>query len=49
MARGGASLDKVPNLKDVLQDAGIQELPSARVTVIVGTAVDPILPELSVL
>lgn len=41
MARGGVSLDKVPNLKEVLQDAGIQELPSARVAVIVGTAVDP--------
>lgn len=41
MARGGVSLDKVPNLKEVLQDAGIRELPSARVAVIVGTAVDP--------
>ncbi len=41
MARGGVSLDKVPNLKAVLQEAGIQSLPNAKVAVIVGTAVDP--------
>ncbi len=41
MARGGVSLDKVPNLKEVLQDAGIQTLPNAKVAVIVGTAIDP--------
>lgn len=41
MARGGVSLEKVPNLKEVLQDAGIKTLPNAKVAVIVGTAVDP--------
>ena len=41
MARGGVSMDKVPNLKAVLQEAGIQELPNVKVAVIVGTAVDP--------
>ena len=41
MARGGVSLDKVPNLKEVLQEVGIQALPNAKVAVIVGTAVDP--------
>ena len=41
MARGGVSLDKVPNLQAVLQEAGIRSLPSAKVAVIVGTAVDP--------
>ena len=41
MARGGVSLDKVPNLKEVLQEVGIQTLTNARVAVIVGTAVDP--------
>ncbi len=41
MARGAVSLDKLPNLKDVLTEAGIREMPKARVAVIVGTAIDP--------
>ena len=41
MARGGVSLDKLPNLKTVLNNAGITSMPNARVAVIVGTAVDP--------
>ena len=41
MARGGVTLDKLPNLKAVLAEAGISVLPNARVAVVVGTAVDP--------
>lgn len=41
MARGGVSPDKLPNLKAVLDEAGIDSLPSAKVAVIVGTAIDP--------
>lgn len=41
MARGGASLEKLPNLQAVLGEAGFQQMPNARVAVIVGTAIDP--------
>ena len=41
MARGGVSLEKLPNLKTVLGEAGFQKMPNARVAVIVGTAIDP--------
>ena len=41
MARGGVSLEKLPNLKDVLNEAGFQRSPKANVAVIVGTTVDP--------
>ena len=41
MARGGVSLDKMPNLQAVLNDASFEVLPEAKVAVIVGTAIDP--------
>ena len=41
MARGGVSLEKLPNLQAVLGEAGFQQMPNARVAVIVGTAIDP--------
>ena len=41
MSRGGVSLDKLPNLKIVLNEAGFTELPTVNVAVLVGTAIDP--------
>lgn len=41
MSRGGVPLDKIPNLKAVMDEAGISELPNAKVAVLVGTAMDP--------
>lgn len=41
MARGGVSLDKLPNLKAVMEEAGFSALPNAKVAVLVGTAMDP--------
>ena len=41
MSRGGVSLDRLPNLKAVLDEAGYKELPKAKVAVLVGTAMDP--------
>ena len=41
MARGGVSLEKLPNLQAVLGEAGFQQMPNAKVAVIVGTAIDP--------
>ena len=41
MSRGGVSLDKMPNLKTVMDEAGFKELPKANVAVLVGTAMDP--------
>lgn len=41
MAKGGLSPDKLPNLKAVLNEAGFEKLPNAKVAVIVGTAIDP--------
>ncbi|MCR5263712.1 MAG: DUF499 domain-containing protein [Clostridiales bacterium] len=41
MARGGVPLDRVPNLKAVMDEAGISEIPKVKVAVIVGTALDP--------
>ena len=41
MARGSVSLDKLPNLKAVLVEAGFLQMPKAKVAVIVGTAIDP--------
>jgi len=41
MARGGISLEKLPNLQSVLSEAGFQQMPNAKVAVIVGTAIDP--------
>ena len=39
--RGRVSLDKIPNVRPVLQRAGISALPKANVAVLVGTALDP--------
>ena len=41
MMRGRVSIDKIPNVKPVLQRAGISLLPKANVAVLVGTAIDP--------
>ena len=41
MARGGVPLDRVPNLKAVMDEAGISEIPKVKVAVIVGTDIDP--------
>jgi len=39
--RGKVSLDKIPNVRPVLERAGISTLPKANVAVLVGTALDP--------
>ena len=41
MARGGVPLERVPNLKAVMDEIGFAELPTANVAVLVGTAMDP--------
>lgn len=41
MLRGRVSLDKIPNVKPILQRAGVATLPKANVAVLVGTALDP--------
>lgn len=41
MMRGRVSVEKIPNIKPVLQRAGISTLPKANVAVLVGTALDP--------
>lgn len=41
MVRGTTSIEYIPNLKSVLDRAGLSELPHANVAVLVGTAMDP--------
>lgn len=41
MMRGRVSVDKIPNIKPVLERAGVSTLPKANVAVLVGTALDP--------
>lgn len=41
MVRGGINIDRVSNLKPVLDRAGLNELPRANVAVLVGTSLDP--------
>jgi predicted AAA+ superfamily ATPase len=41
MMRGRVSIDKIPNVKPVLQRAEVTTLPKANVAVLVGTALDP--------
>lgn len=41
MSRGNVSLEKLPNLKAVLDKAGFTALPKVNVAVLVGTALDP--------
>jgi len=41
MMRGVVPLDKIPNMKPVLKQAGISSLPKANVAVLVGSAIDP--------
>ena len=41
MSRGGVPIDKIPNLKAVMEEVGVSELPNAKVAVLVGTAMDP--------
>ncbi|WP_397428514.1 ATP-binding protein [Proteiniclasticum sp.] len=39
--RGRVSIDKIPNIKQVLKSAEVTSLPKANVAVLVGTALDP--------
>ena len=41
LVKGGASVDKIPSLKPILEKAGLDTLPKANVAVLVGTALDP--------
>lgn len=41
IVRGGISVEKAPNLKNVLDRAGLDAFPKANVAVLVGTALDP--------
>lgn len=41
MMRGRVSVEKIPNIKQVLQQAGVTALPKANVALLVGTALDP--------
>jgi len=41
MMRGQVSLEKIPNVKPVLERAGVTTLPKTNVAVLVGTALDP--------
>jgi hypothetical protein len=41
MMQGRISFDKVPNLRPVLEEAGVSALPKANIAVIVGTSLDP--------
>lgn len=41
MLRGTVSIEKIPNVKPVLQEAGVHILPKANVAVLVGTALNP--------
>lgn len=41
MSRGNVPLDKIPNLKAIMDEVGVVSLPSAKVAVLVGTAMDP--------
>lgn len=41
MVHGTTSIDYIPNLKPILERAGLTELPKANVAVLVGTALDP--------
>ncbi len=41
MLHGKTSIEYIPNLKPVLERAGLTELPKANVAVLVGTALDP--------
>ena len=41
MMRGRVSIDKIPSIRPVLEEAGVGVLPKANVAVLVGTAMDP--------
>ena len=41
MVHSGINVDRVPNLKPILERVGIDKLPKANVAVLVGTAMDP--------
>lgn len=41
IVRGGITVDRAPNLKTVLDRAGLDKFPKANVAVLVGTALDP--------
>ncbi|MCL2011114.1 MAG: DUF499 domain-containing protein, partial [Synergistaceae bacterium] len=41
LMRGQVPIDKIPNVRPVLERAGVSSLPRANVAVIVGTAIDP--------
>jgi len=41
MLRGRTPIEKIPNMKPVLERAGVDSIPKANVAVLVGTALDP--------
>ena len=41
MSKGTVPVDKIPNLKSIMAEAGVTQLPKAKVAVLVGTAMDP--------
>lgn len=41
LVRGGINADNIPNLKPIMEKAGLSTLPKANVAVLVGTALDP--------
>ncbi len=41
MVKSGTSVDRIPNLKPILEKAGLEHFPKANVAVLVGTALDP--------
>ena len=41
LVRGTTTIDRIPNVKPILERAGLDELPRANVAVLVGTALDP--------
>ena len=41
LLRGRVALDRIPNVKHVVEQAGLSRLPRANVAVLVGTALDP--------
>lgn len=45
MMRGRVTIDKIPVVKPVLDEAGVTSLPRANVAVLVGTALDPSKPK----
>lgn len=45
MLRGQVATEKLPSLKPILEEAGLEQLPKVNVAVLVGTALDPTKPK----